>query len=178
MKKSILFLATTLLIGTFASCSKDKAITPERKAKVSIVEDTMNLEVLFPDTTVTFGPTDFTLTVVDITNGEGSTVFVNTTKVSGVLIGSPYVGNRLKLPRTSTVERIYRIYVGGRIFDNVKGIYVGVNSHTNQPDGYLDVAVGTDGTVRSFPDRALYYFSSLQTGTIPNIPNETITAEF
>lgn len=118
MKKSILILATAFLIGaSLTSCKKEKAIEPvlDNVATQTLTTDTLGVKVFFSDN-INFTASDFTVTVVDVTDGDNSTVFVDSVVLNGVIAPSTnvYSGNVIKLPRTAGVDRVYKVYLGGR----------------------------------------------------------------
>lgn len=106
----------TGFILSLISCKKEKAFSPEPVPVVkTTTEDTLSIKVFFSDN-VNFTASDYTVTVVDVTNGDNSTVFVDSLVLDGVLTptNTVYTGNTIKLPRTSGMDRIYKIYLGGR----------------------------------------------------------------
>ena len=119
MKKSILILAASFLIGaSLTSCKKEKNLEPVAERTVTSAPthttDVVAVQVFFTNNT-DFIASDYVLTVVDV---ETNTV-VDSVTVSGVVVGSPYVGNTISLPRVLTSdgsiqEKVYNIFLGGR----------------------------------------------------------------
>lgn len=178
MKKSILILAATFLIGaTLTSCKKEKAIEPvvDNVVAPTITTDTLGVKVFFSDN-INFAAADYTVTVVDVTDGDNSTVFVDSVVLNGVVAPSTnaYSGNVIKLPRTAGVDRVYKVYLGGRklqgfvsppstqtitvISGNVKNVDDATNN-TSTPTyigqrytwGYGEIIVKASGVLESQP---------------------------
>lgn len=174
MKKilSIGLLAFALTLS-ISSCQRHKAaaLAPDSPSNPVAQNDTINVKVFFTDTVNNFASTDYTLTVVDVTNN----VVVDSTVVSGIpyLTTFPgYAGNTIKMVKRSS-DATYKVYLGGRKLQGfvsppstqtitvVSGNVKNVDDPTNNtaPNyqgqrytwGYGEVIVSPTGTFTSQP---------------------------
>jgi len=161
MKKvnSILTVLVAVLALSFTSCKKDTKIAPECVSQTP-QNTTVEVRVYFSDS-LTVNPSDLTLSVVEVLDGD-SLVLIDSVTVSGIVYNTstatfaPYSGAVIKLPLNSTYHD-YRVYLGGRP-GNIKAEY------TNG-FGQFTATNGKFSNFTSHPTDPLYELDPASIGT-------------